>query len=193
MCLSGSLITLKKKKNPKTTPNREKELVFLNNEAAQARQPGGEHPGSHQYLSDQRPLTICPGLSTTHQARRPQDIPRCCGNRHEAEAKDERTHASGLGWLVRVGCCGGSGSTPGTTWCCGIYATRRSWLRVAPTLGSGLAGTAGTVQSVPGPTAEPIPASCSVVTAPGQSQRQESLTPPPKGATVRPRRGVGVA
>lgn len=61
-CASQVVLLLKKKKNkPKTTPNREKELVFLNNEAAQAGQPGGEHPGSHQYLSDQRPLTICPG------------------------------------------------------------------------------------------------------------------------------------
>lgn len=94
-CASQVALLLKKKaktKNKNTKPTNhleqsEKALVFLTNGAAQTGQPGGERPGSHQYLSDQRPLTICPGLSTTHQARRSQDIPRCCGNRHEAESE----------------------------------------------------------------------------------------------------------
>lgn len=54
-CASQVVLLLKKKKTKqakkkKTTNDseqREKELAFLNNEAAQAGQPGGEHPGSH--------------------------------------------------------------------------------------------------------------------------------------------------
>lgn len=112
----------------------------------------------------------------------------------------EGTHGTGLGWFVRVGCCGGSGWTPGTTWCCGSYATREIWFSVVPLLGSVLAANEESRKvrapcprkgAFLGPQSQAIPATRSSsqrLAAPGQSKRQVHVAPPPEKTHSAPRR-----